>query len=154
MELGIQIDEPFRQYIKQGWLEQVIQKTLAMEGVSSKIELGLVITNDETVRGLNREYRGADMPTDVLAFALAEGYGNHVPFITPPDGLVHLGEVILSYPRAVKQAEEYGHSVEQEVALLVIHGVLHLLGYEDEVPEREMEMKALEGEILGKIKFG
>ena len=72
-------------------------------------------------------------------------------FITPPDGVLHLGEVIVSYPQAVLQAEEYHHPLEQELALLVVHGVLHLLGHEDEEAEAELDMRAEEERILGEL---
>jgi len=149
-EVNIEIDEQFRGYLRDDWLRDVIEKTLCIQKESA-VELGLLITNDETVRHLNREYRGVDKPTDVLAFALVGGVSNSdaYSFIDPPDGLAHLGEVIISYPQAVRQAEEYGHSVEQEVSLIVVHGVLHLLGYDHDTPAREMEMKALEERMLG-----
>ena len=70
------------------------------------------------------------------------------PFIHPPDGVRHLGEVLISYPQAVAQAKEQGHSPERELALLVIHGILHLLGYDHEEPEQEEKMKQKEKELL------
>ena len=151
-EISIEIDEQFHGCLNERWLRDVIVETLGIQEESAA-ELDLLITNEETVQHLNREYRGVDGPTDVLAFALARGAPNSGAhsFVEPPDGLAHLGEVILSYPRAVRQAEEYGHSVEQEVALLVIHGVLHLLGYDHATPAGEEEMRALEGRILSAV---
>jgi probable rRNA maturation factor len=70
------------------------------------------------------------------------------PFIAPPDGVSHLGEVIISYPQAVIQAEEQHHSIKKEIATLIIHGVLHLLGYKDNKPELKRQMSAKEAEIL------
>jgi probable rRNA maturation factor len=71
-------------------------------------------------------------------------------FALPPDGIIRLGEVIVSYPQAAAQAKQQGQSTERELALLIIHGILHLLGYNDEEPEREEEMRAREKELLEK----
>ena len=79
--------------------------------------------------------------------------GDESNFIVPPDGQRHLGEVIVSYPQAVIQAGEQGHSVNTEVAVLVIHGVLHLLGYEDETPELRERMSLRQQEILEQIEI-
>jgi probable rRNA maturation factor len=106
------------------------------------------------VRELNRRYRGIDEPTDVISFALTEEKteGDSFPFVTPPDGFLHLGEVIISYPQAVRQAEEQHHGIEEEIALLVVHGTLHLLGYEHDEPVREQEMRAVEKRILFEVE--
>jgi len=149
-ELYVKIEKPFRRYLNEGWLRRVVAQTLAVEGVNSAVELGLVITNDEMVRQLNRSYRGRDEDTDVLSFAFLED-SETTPFISPPDGVLRLGEVILSYPQAVAQAEEHHHPLERELALLVIHGVLHLLGHKDEDTQGEAKMRAEEKRVLGEL---
>jgi probable rRNA maturation factor len=122
------------------------------------VELGLVITGQERVRQLNRSYLGKDAPTDVLSFSMLpeppDGGESEAPapFVPPPDGVVHLGEVIISYPQAVIQAGQHRHSVKREVAILVIHGVLHLLGYDHDKPEPERRMNTREKEILSCIE--
>ncbi|GAI01759.1 unnamed protein product, partial [marine sediment metagenome] len=96
-----------------------------------------------------------DEPTDVLAFSAREEIDAELPpFVQPPDGALHLGEVIISYPQAVTQAKEHRHSVKREIAILIIHGVLHLLGYEHDKPELERQMKTREQEILSCIEGG
>jgi probable rRNA maturation factor len=70
----------------------------------------------------------------------------------PPDGAVHLGEVIISYPQTFMQAEEHQHPVRKEMTILVIHGVLHLLGYDHDAPEAEERMRTREAEILRVIE--
>ena len=147
IELGIQIDEEFSSEIEEGWLRQVIEKALSVEGLSSPAELGLVITDDETVRRLNKKYRGIDEATDVLSFALLEEKEG-ASFVMPPDGTTHLGEVIISYPQAERQAKEQGHTTGHEVALLIIHGVLHLLGYE----HNTSQMRVKEIEVLSEVE--
>lgn len=85
-ELYVKIDEPFQGCIAEEWLRRVVEKTLALEEVNSPVELGLVITDDETIRQLNRSYRGRDETTDVLSFALRENRQDaaETPFISPP----------------------------------------------------------------------
>ncbi len=150
MGIGIQIDERFQDYLEQDWLRQVAEETLATQPIDSELELGLLITDDATVCELNREYRGIDEPTDVLTFALGPQLGDD-QFIMPPDGILHLGEVIISYNQAVRQAEENGYSLTWEIAWLVVHGILHLLGYDHDEPAREEEMRGVEERILNGI---
>jgi probable rRNA maturation factor len=97
---------------------------------------------------------GKDEPTDVIAFSMlpTEEKPDSPRFISPPDGVMHLGEVIISYPQAIRQAEERNHSIEKEITILIIHGVLHLLGYEDEKPELKQKMAVREKEILSYIE--
>jgi len=154
VKLGIQIDKKFQGLVKERWLRRVVEGCFSTQSAGAEVELGLLITDDETVRELNRRYRGIDEPTDVISFALTEEKtdGDSSPFVTPPDGFLHLGEVIVSYPQAVRQAEEQHHGIEEEIALLVVHGTLHLLGYEHDEPVREQEMRAVEERILFEVE--
>jgi probable rRNA maturation factor len=100
-----------------------------------------VLTDDEQIRLLNRAYRGKDEPTDVLSFSLREVSAGETPVDLclleeePP-----LGEVYISVPTALRQAQTEGRSLEEEVAFLAVHGVLHLLGYEDETRQGYEQM--------------
>ena len=152
MEINVLIEGGFEGCPAVSWLRGVAGQVLKAQGVSSSAELGLVIASQERVQELNKSYLGRDEPTDVLAFSMLPAGGDLPPFIPPPDGVLHLGEVVISFPQAVIQAEERGHSVEREVAILIIHGVLHLLGYEDEKPELKLQMAAREREILSYIE--
>jgi probable rRNA maturation factor len=155
MEIDVLVDEGITIPFDADWLQGIAEQVLASENAGPNAELSLVITGQDRIRQLNRDYRGKDEPTDVLAFAATGEGGAELPlFVVPPDGVRHLGEVIISYPQAVVQAAEHQHPVEREVAILVIHGVLHLMGYEHDVPERERRMKGREAEILGLIKEG
>jgi probable rRNA maturation factor len=149
-EINISVEQKLKVSLEEGWLQRIALRTLEAEGITSAAEMGLVITDSKTVQKLNRTYRGKDQPTDVLAFHMSPDtiQESELRFIGPPDGVRHLGEVVISYPQAVKQAQEQGHSVAQELALLIVHGVLHLLGYDHELPEEEQQMKARENEIL------
>ncbi len=91
-----------------------------------------------TIQALNRTFRQVDSPTDVLAFPAAEGND----FVLPPELPPYLGDVIISYPTALAQAEAQGHPVEQELTLLIVHGCLHLLGYDHETEEERQQMWA------------
>ena len=159
MEINVLIDEGFEGCIDAVWLQGIAEQTLVAQNVSSNAELGLVIAGQERVQQLNRDYLGKDRPTDVLAFSMLPEPSTQgtpetdfLPFVIPPDGVLHLGEVIISYPQAVIQAEERQHPVKREVAILIIHGVLHLLGYEDDKPALKSQMAAREADILSYIE--
>ena len=149
-EIEISVEEEFRGVVDEGWVRKIAQAVLKVEGVAHPYEVSLVFTDSETVQQLNRDYRGMDEPTDVLAFyMLPQGEGDD-SFALPPDEVSRLGEVIISYPQAMEQAREQGHSPERELALLIIHGIFHLLGYDHEEPEGEDEMRKKEKELLEK----
>jgi len=149
-EINFQIDEPFVDDIDKPLVEKTAQNTLETNKEYDSFELGIVITDDKNIHRINREYRGTDAPTDVISFALLEG---ETEFVMPPDDTLHLGEVIISYPRAVDQAREQKHSIERELAWLVVHGVLHLLGHDHETDADRQAMQAIENEVLDKIDF-
>jgi probable rRNA maturation factor len=153
MEINILIDKGFDGCPTLRWLEDITRQVLEAQGAGAEAELGLVIATQRRVRQLNRDYLGRDEPTDVLTFSTREEVGADLPpFVQPPDGVLHLGEVIISYPQAVIQAEEHGHSIKKEIAILIIHGVLHLLGYEHDKPELAHQMRTKEAELLGYIE--
>ena len=153
MEVSILIEGDFVGCPEASWLQSVSEQVLSAQGTSADVEFGLVIISQEKVRQLNKSYRGKDEPTDVLAFAMFAKEDNGSPyFILPPEGMPPLGEVIISYPQAVIQAKERRHSIKKEIAILIIHGVLHLLGYDHDDPEPERQMRAKEEEILSSIE--
>ncbi len=157
MEINVLIDEGLGDSLEVSWLQSVAEQVLIAQEASSDVELSLVITRQERVRQLNRDYLGTDAPTDVLAFSMlpelpVKGEPGVPLFVTPPDGALHLGEVIISYPQAVIQAEEHHHSVKKEIAILIIHGVLHLLGYDHDKPEPARRMRTIEAEILSHVE--
>jgi len=147
-QIGIHVEGEFRKLVNSGWVKKVARQVLNTEGVAPPYEMSLVFTDSETVRQLNRDYRGVDKPTDVLAFYMLPQKKVDSFFALPPDGVTHLGEVIISYPQAAEQAKEQGHSPERELALLIIHGILHLLSYDHEDPAEASEMREKEIELL------
>jgi len=113
-------------------------------------ELSLTFVDNPTIHKINLEYRGKDYPTDVISFALEEITEEEVPIIGEDVPRV-LGDIIVSVPKAVSQAEEYGHSFEREIGFLIVHGFLHLLGYDHMEKADEQEMFALQEDILNKF---
>lgn len=102
---------------------------LLMEGFSESAEISVRFVDNEQIRELNGEYRDIDKATDVLSFPLGE---NGVYDHNPASGAALLGDIVISMQRAMEQAEEYGHSLDREVAFLTVHSMLHLLGYDHE----------------------
>ncbi len=135
----------------------LIKKAAAMalraEGVEKAL-ISVMLTDDEGIRTVNREFRGVDRATDVLSFPLNE----LTPGAFDPDdcerdpetGAVMLGDMMISVPRCAEQGEDFGHGYEREIMYLTVHSVLHLLGY-DHVDEGKMkqQMRAREKEIMG-----
>ena len=147
-EIEVCVDEEFQTSVNEGWARKIAQHVLRAEGISPPIEMSMVFTDSETVRRLNRDYRGVDAPTDVIAFYMLPQQETETSFIPPPDETTHLGEIIISCPQAIEQAREQGHSTKQELALLIIHGILHLLGYDHEKAEDAAKMRPREKELL------
>jgi probable rRNA maturation factor len=154
-EINISIKRNMDLPVEKNWLERIARRVLEGESIASSAEMGLLITDSKTVQKLNRIYRGEDKPTDVLAFQMTSDMNQEPggPFVSPPDGIRHLGEVVISCPQAVKQAQEQGHGVARELALLIVHGILHLLGYDHELPEEEQKMRNKENEILSLLEL-
>jgi probable rRNA maturation factor len=151
-QINIQVESDFTGLVDEDRLKELVEHTLVSAGATGPVDMGLVIAGDETVRNLNRSYREIDTTTDVLAFAFLE---TEIPdsghFVMPPDSSRNLGEVIISYPQAQRQAEEHGNPLERELALLVAHGTLHLLGYDHAEPEDELRMRAMEIRVLDSL---
>lgn len=117
--------------------------------------VSIVIADDATVQDLNRRYRSLDEPTDVLSFglgglaSLAAGAETAADFILPATAPLEIGEVVISHPYAERTAAATGRPVRDELALLTVHGVLHLLGHDHYWPGETAEMQKVEREILG-----
>lgn len=128
------------------FLKKVLQEAANLENVKTSTEMSLVFTDDAHIREINRDYRAKDQATDVLSFAFFEG---EEPNVFWPDEVSFLGEIFISVETAEKQAREYAHSLERELAFLGIHGLLHLLGYDHELgPADEKKMFERQNEIL------
>ncbi len=120
-------------------IRRAVNAALRCEQYSHPAEVSVTLTDNAGIRALNLEYRGKDSATDVLSF----------PMFDETDERAILGDIVISLERALGQANEYGHSLEREVAFLTVHSVLHLLGYDHELGEQEeREMFTKQEEIL------
>lgn len=132
---------------------QCLQKAAELEAVTGEVVITLV--TDERIHELNRKYRDVDRPTDVLSFALNESGEEEPDIFLDEDELDEypnmLGDIIISVPRAVQQAADYGHSLEREICFLAVHGFLHLLGYDHGNAEEEKAMFSRQEEVLQAI---
>lgn len=150
------------------WLRRVALSGIRTARFSQDqpVQMGLVVADDETLQRLNREYRGSDEVTDVLSFSWEhEGHWDgeddppadveeDVPWpvdAIPEQDRYPMGEVIVSYPQAERQAQARGVDTYQELALLIVHGILHLSGFDHVEPLEEARMKAKESEALDRI---
>ena len=139
------------------FIRRVIRTALEAEGVTLPCEVDVLVTSDSGIHKLNLAQRGVDAPTDVLSFPALELRPGEKPTAEDADpgtGLVPLGDMALSYERVAAQAKEYGHSNRRELAYLVTHSVLHLLGY-DHMDEGEQKalMREHEEIIMDKLKL-
>ena len=141
--------------LNQKHLNKIAEKTLKAVKFKKPTEISLVITGEKRIRSLNKKYRKINKITDVLSFGsecewfakrLHGPAGTMEP--TTSDGILYLGEIFICYPQAVRQARQKKHSVKKELAILLIHGILHLLGYDHRGDYENSEMKTIEEKIL------
>ena len=131
-------------------IRRAIEATLDYESFKNNAEISITFTDNKGIQTLNRDFRGLDKPTDVLSFPLTDYEAIDTPLADELCG--SLGDVVLSLERAREQAEEYGHSLDREIAFLTVHSMLHLLGYDHETGEEdELDMRRRQSEILKNI---
>jgi probable rRNA maturation factor len=141
-EIELQNDDNFAVDVSR--LQQAVQTVLARHEVGADSALTIVITTDEAVQELNKLHRQIDAPTDVLSFPADP----LPPELAEEEESEYLGDVIIAYPYAKAQAEREGHDVADSVALMVVHGTLHILGYDHDTPENRAEMWAEQAAAL------
>ncbi len=155
--------------------EQVIKRTLQEGGVTLPVSLTLVITDDEEIQLLNKQYRQQDKPTDVLSFPLLdkplvkapadqlwmaqEAVGGEASreertpaFVTPAELATNLGDIVISWPTVLRQATEAGHDAAYELRYLLSHGLLHLIGYDDQTEAGYQAMVKLQEAVMKAIE--
>lgn len=157
-EIAVLIDAEPQEGLNEELLRRAVEQALAAAGeaggspasvgqAQEPVEVSIRVTDDVEMHRLNLQYRGVDRSTDVLSFSfLPEGEEEDI--VSPPGRPLPLGEIVLSYPYAQRQASELGHSERKELAWLTIHGTLQLLGYRHDTDEEAAEMEALEQEAL------
>lgn len=142
--VAVQVDDAYRDEVDPRDLVRTVSAALQAEGRPAA-EVTLVVTGDEAVADLNRRYRGIDGPTDVLSFAAQEATPG---FVSAPEMARYLGDIVIALPFVKRQAAELGRSLADELRLLSVHGVLHLLGYDHAEPGEEKAMWARQDAIL------
>ncbi len=143
MTVYLEISPEFKNFSDFPDFNQCILTTLSDQGLSLDSDLTLVIGDDERLRSLNSEFLGNDKPTDVLAFPAGH--------VDPDTGHTYLGDIIISLPRAKTQALAAGHTISAELSLLTLHGLLHLLGYDHDLPEQKTKMWKVQNQTLDKL---
>ena len=148
MTIEIDILEPYQAMVNRARLEEAARRALAAEQAQGDVTI--LITDDETVAELNQRYLGKAGPTDVLSFPTqAPGFSDG--FVLPPDESPYLGDIIIALPYTQRQAERLHRPLEDELALLVVHGILHLLGYDHATPEEKAHMWERQNRILATL---
>lgn len=152
IEIWLDVDEAYADQVDNERIATVVTATLDRLGVVDA-EIGIAITSDEEIQGYNRDYRGVDAATDVLSFPTQESGEQSSESPNLPEALRteidrYLGDIMIAFPYAERQARHFGNSVADELLLLAVHGTLHLLGHDHATPEAEREMWALQEEIL------
>jgi probable rRNA maturation factor len=144
----VQVDDSYAAEVDAAGLARAVEAALTAEGRPDR-EVTVVVTSDEAVAELNRQYRGVVGPTDVLSFAAQEPAPG---FVSAPEAATYLGDVLIALPFTRRQAAELGRSLADELRLLVVHGTLHLLGYDHAELDEEAKMWARQDEILAGLK--
>jgi probable rRNA maturation factor len=148
-EIAVHVEAAFQERVNADWVKQVAGHVLEEEGErGATYEVSVAIVDSRAIQELNRDYRGIDEPTDVLSFGLLARQEDASAFVLPPGDILRLGEVIVSYPQAEEQAGEQAHPVKQELAQLIIHGMLHLLGYDHAAEQEAAKMQDKEATIF------
>ena len=130
-------------------IRKACNATLTLEGFERPAEVDVTVVNDEMIKEMNTQFRNIDSATDVLSFPLGENGEYDVNMET---GALLLGDIIISVPRAIEQAEMYGHSLRREIGFLTVHSMLHLLGYDHENEGIEaVRMREKEEQVLNKL---
>lgn len=149
--ITVQVESLFEDKVDADALHRLAMHVLKSEGAPTPLEVGVVVTTDDEVHALNRQYLGHDYQTDVISFGMAEEGSEE--FVTPEERPQYLGDVVISYDRAAEQAPEYGHGTEREVATLLVHGLLHLLGYDDATDAEREKMHERQDALVRDFGF-
>ncbi|MEW8972662.1 MAG: rRNA maturation RNase YbeY [Tissierellaceae bacterium] len=125
-------------------LEKVVRESLLVEGIGLEYEISISFVDNEEIRQLNSQYRGVDRETDVLSFPIDEDLIVPIPL---------LGDIIISMEKAIEQSEEYGHSLQRELAYLTAHSMFHLMGYDHMEEDDKKEMRDREKQVMRRLEI-
>ena len=143
--VDIAIDARYAHRADADLLDACVRETLASRRLRTPRIVGVVVTDSRRVRRLNRRWRGEDAPTDVLSF------NTDFPGLARPDGALDLGEIVIALPVAARGARQRQVQLADELALLTVHGTLHLLGHDHETPAEDAQMRRLERLALTRV---
>jgi probable rRNA maturation factor len=143
MTVFLNIAEQYIYFINASQLEDAVLVTLKHQSISPESDITITVDEDRKIQALNRDFLAIDAPTDVLAFPAG--------FTDPDTRHTNLGDVIISYPQAKNEANKHEHSLGAELQLLVVHGVLHLLGYDHLEPDDKELMWSAQSQILSQL---
>lgn len=141
--------------------ERVIEASLDYASCPYEAEVNLLLTMNDEIQEMNRNFREIDRPTDVLSFPMIDyKHAGNFDFLEdvmdafhPESGELMLGDIVISKEKVISQAEEYGHSIEREYAFLIAHSMLHLFGYDHMEDDERMEMEQKQKEILERLQI-
>ena len=143
MLINVRVKTDFRKRISKKMLMDTANAVFALVGGNQEQEITIVIQDDAFIQKLNFDYLGINEPTDVLSFSTNE--------VDPETNRNYLGDIIISLPRAAEQADKAGHPVDEELKLLILHGILHLLGYDHSSASSQKRMWKIQQELIEKI---
>lgn len=153
-KINIEIDEEIDEVIDEAAIRSAVVATLRKVDVA-EATMTVVLTTDDYVRSLNAQYRGIDAPTDVLSFAARDNIVDAPALAVAEEAAAEirhfLGDLVIAYPYAARQAAYYNNSVTAELQLLAVHGTLHLLGYDHDDESSEDVMWSLQEEALAQF---
>lgn len=136
-------------------LQDTVLTCLRHENIETGCEVNILLTDDASIKEINSEFRKVDAPTDVLSFPMADIIKGEIKDdggdYDIDEGLLMIGDIVISTETALRQSEMYGHSFEREIAFLTAHGVFHLLGYDHMEKDDEAEMMAKQEAVLDKL---
>ncbi len=139
LQLTLQVEYPVPDEVE-AMIRAAAAAALTHQGITDPAALTILLTDDDALHQLNRDFRQVDTPTDVLSFPGGD--------VLPGSGLLYLGDIAISVPYAARQAQTEGHGLPAEMQLLTVHGVLHLLGHDHMEPNEKAEMWAAQAAIL------
>jgi probable rRNA maturation factor len=139
--------------LRRAQLSRACMKTLEKMKVKGKVEIAISVIGDRKMRKMNKDFRNIDSPTDVLAFPYTLADSRPKDFVNPPtQKYLNFGEILISYPQLLSRSAKESVLVDDMANILVVHGVLHLLGYDHEKPDEAAKMETLEDSILPELK--
>lgn len=141
--LSIQVADNISSYVDPLEIRRAVDETLNYTDSSPHTSLTIVFDGDELLHKMNKEFLGIDEPTDVLSFPME--------FLDEETGMSYLGDVLISVPRALEQATAGNHTVKEELQLLVVHGILHLLGFDHQEETEKEHMQTAQSAILQRL---